>query len=156
MNQKKNLKREERKKSNQQNGPFSLSRTKFKGNCKTNSSCASIFVQEVPRINPTRFWHGYNCYFSKYAKHIYMAYSFPISKNAYKMFPKPKTRVMVGYYTSLAFNLCLGHKFWKCIIAPIIWNANCSIIGISWPLNKITFSTSTKYRTNGMLSLHFL
>ena len=97
----------------------------------------SIFVQEVPRINLTKFWHGYHCYNCNYAKHINMAYSFSISKNAFKMFPKPKTRVMVGYYISQAFNPYLVHIFLNCVFAPNIWTTNCSIIGIILPLIKV-------------------
>ena len=35
-----------------------------------NYSCASIFVQEVPRIIPTRFWHGLHCYICKCSNKI--------------------------------------------------------------------------------------
>ena len=104
------------------NGPFSLSRTKFKWNCKRNSSCASIFVQEVPRINLTRFWHGYNCYFSKYAKPIYLPPSFPIFKMHSKLFQIWTSRLWwastfhkLSIYTLFIF-------FLKYIIAPNIWN----------------------------------
>ena len=134
------------------NGPFSLSRNKLKWNCKTKYSCASIFVQEVPRINLNKIWHGFKFYFSKYAKHHNMAYSFPISKVHFKMFPKTRTRVMVSFYISQAFNPCLDHKFWKCIIAQIIWNTFGSIIGITLPSNKVTFATFTKCKTNYMMS----
>ena len=87
------LKREERKGIKTLIGPFSLSRNKFKWNCKTKYSCASIFVQEVPRINFTQFWHEFKPYFGNYAKYIYMAYSFPFPKMHWKYFQNTTPRL---------------------------------------------------------------
>ena len=87
------LKREERKEIKTLIGPFSLSRSKFKRNCKTKYSCASIFVQEVPRIYLNKIWHGFKFHFSKYAKYIYMAYSFPFPKIHWNYFQNTKPRL---------------------------------------------------------------
>ena len=78
---------------------------------------------------------------------------FPFPKMHFKMFPNSKTMVMVGFYFSPAVQPYEFHKFLKCIIAPNIWNKNCSIIGITLPLNKNAFATCIKYKTNTVLSL---
>ena len=146
-------KEKKEKESKTLNGPFSLSRTKFKWNCKTNSSCASIFVQEVPRIPLTKICHGYNCHFSKNTKHIYLPHSFPIFQNAFKMFPNPKTMVMVGYYISQSSHPYLVHNFLNFIFATINCFTNCSINRHYIAFNQSSNKTFQKPQTNGMLSL---
>ena len=81
--------------------------------------------------------HGYNCHFSKNAKHIYLLPSFPIFKMHSKLFQIWTSRLWwastfhkLSIYTLFIF-------FLKYIIAPIIWNTNCSIIGIILPLIKM-------------------
>ena len=150
----KNWKEKKERKSNQQNGAFSLSKkNKFKWNCKTNYSWLPYLSRKFQEYILLKFWHGYNCYFSKYAKHIYMAYSFPISKNAFKMFPNPKNMVMVGYYISQASHPYLVHNFLNFIFATINCFTNCSINRHYIAFNQNANKTFQKLQTNTMLSL---
>ena len=66
-----------------------------------------------------------------------MAYSFPISKNAFKMFPNPKTMVMVGYYTSQASHPYLVHNFLNFILLQLIVLQIVPLIGLILPLIKM-------------------
>ena len=74
-------------------------------------------------------------------------------QNAFKKVPNCKARMMVAFYSSRAVQPYKFHKILKCISAPNIGNHNCSIMIITLPLNKSTFATFTKYRTDGMMSL---
>ena len=111
--------------------------TKFKWNCKTNYSCASLFVQEVPRIKVTKIWHNYICHIAKYAKYIYMSYSLPNFKMHLKCFQitrpawwLPSTLNKLSKYINFI-------KFGVGMIPQLIVLPNVLLIGIFMPLIKI-------------------
>ena len=97
---------------------------KFKWNCKTNHSCAFIFVQEVPRINFTKFGMVTIATLPNVQKPSIWHIPFPF-QNTFQNVSKTKTRVMVSFYIAQAFNPYLDYKIWECIIAQIVWNTIC-------------------------------
>jgi hypothetical protein len=62
---------------------------------------------------------------------------------------------MASLYIAQASNPYLDHTFWKWRTTQINLNTIYHIIGIILPLIKTTCATSIKYKTKGMLSLHF-
>ena len=75
------------------------------------------------------------------------------NKNVNKTLLKYQTNGRLSLEMWWAFQQYQIHKFWKCKISQNNWNTICYIIGIILPLNKTTFATFTKYRTNVMLTL---
>ena len=87
-----------------------------------------------------------------YKTSLYVIF-FPISQISWELFPNANTKLLVVIYIAQAPNPYLDHTFWRGIITPINLNTIYYIIGIILPHNKVTFTTFTKYRTDGMLSL---